>query len=130
MQGIRKQFSVALSAVRAALVAAFTLLSVGASPLAQAVDFTNPDATIIDVRTLGEWQAGHLDGALRIEWQDIQQGVTNLSLAKDQPIYLYCRSGARAGRAEGMLKAEGYTQVYNMGSLGAAAKLSGARIVR
>ena len=127
VQSITKLFPTALTTVLTIVV---MLGFTGFAPASQAVDFTNPDATIIDVRTLGEWQGGHLDGAVRIEWQGIQQGVASLGLDKDQPINLYCRSGMRASRADALLKEKGYTQVHNMGGLDAAAKLTGAKAVR
>lgn len=36
---------------------------------------------------------------------------------KDQPIYLYCRSGGRAGKVKTQLEKEGFTQVFNIGGL-------------
>ena len=41
---------------------------------------------VIDVRTPDEWSSGHLENAMNIEWQDIQN-ITN-SVNKDEKIYL------------------------------------------
>ncbi len=83
---------------------------------------------IIDVRTLDEWENGHLEDAQRIEWQKIESIVD--TVAKDQQIYLYCRSGNRSGMATQLLKDAGYTDVINAGSLEDAAVLLKSNIVK
>ena len=85
------------------------------------------DAIWIDVRTPQEFEADHLEGAEHIPWDGIEKGVTELGLSKEQPIYLYCGSGGRAGRAKESLEAAGYTAVVNAGGLSDARELSGAR---
>ena len=56
-----------------------------------------PDQAVwIDVRTAGEYEQDHLEGALRVPWDGIEKGVTELGLSKDTPIYLYCAVGGRA----------------------------------
>lgn len=112
------------------LLAATTLTLAGCEPVVEAVDFTNPDAVVIDVRTLDEWNGAHLETAVRIDWQNIRQGVASMGLNKDQPIFIYCQSGNRAGKAEKMLLDQGYTAVYNLGGLQDAMRLTGARAVR
>ena len=62
--------------------------------------------TVIDVRTEAEWNTGHLEGALHIEWQDILQLSSDIS--KDEEIFLYCRSGNRSGKATKILLDAGY----------------------
>ncbi len=72
---------------------------------------------IIDVRTLEEWNQGHLASAKRIEWQDVSQKIKSLNLKKDTKIILYCRSGNRAEKAKVILNNLGYINVINAGSL-------------
>ena len=45
---------------------------------------------IIDVRTIDEYNSGHIENSLNIEWQAIDE--INESIAKDEKIYLYCLS--------------------------------------
>ncbi len=68
---------------------------------------------IIDVRTDAEWAAGHHPDAVHIKWQQIVTGTNKLSVDKDQPIVLYCRSGNRAGKAKKLLEKAGYSKVVN-----------------
>jgi phage shock protein E len=85
---------------------------------------------IIDVRTLEEWNQGHLASAKRIEWQDVSQKIKSLNLKKDTKIILYCRSGNRAGKAKIMLNDLGYINVINAGSLLEAKVLVGDEVER
>ena len=83
--------------------------------------------TVVDVRTQEEWNRGHLEGALHIEWQDILQLSSDIN--KDEKIYLYCRSGNRSGKATKILEDAGYINVINAGSIQEASKLLGINIV-
>ena len=83
--------------------------------------------TVVDVRTQDEWNRGHLEGALHIEWQDILQLSSDIN--KDEKIYLYCRSGNRSGKATKILDDAGYINVINAGSIQEASKLLGINIV-
>lgn len=78
-------------------------------------DTRNP--VLIDVRTDEEFQAGHADTAIHIPYEEIADRINALQLAPDQPIYLYCHSGRRAGIALDTLSDLGYTRLTNLGSL-------------
>ena len=82
---------------------------------------------IIDVRTIEEWNTGHLDGAIHIEWQDILK-ISN-TVAKDKKLYLYCRSGNRSGKATKMLNEIGFSQAINAGSITKAKELLNRDII-
>ena len=88
---------------------------------------TSMSVTVVDVRTQDEWNRGHLEGALHIEWQDILQLSSDIN--KDEKIYLYCRSGNRSGKATKILEDAGYINVVNAGSIQEASKLLGINIV-
>lgn len=69
-------------------------------------------ALIIDVRTNQEFIDGHLPNAINIPHGDIAQ-LEKIAPDKTQPIFLYCRSGHRAGLAEQTLKKQGYKNIFN-----------------
>ena len=82
---------------------------------------------IVDVRTVEEWNTGHLESAIHIEWQDI---LTISDIAtKDKKIYLYCRSGNRSGKATKILNDAGYLQAVNAGSISKAKELLNRDII-
>ena len=87
------------------------------------------NALIIDVRTLKEWQEGHLASAQHMPLQNIAEQSTMLLPEKSQKIYLYCRSGNRSGKAKIILQQLGYSNVINAGGLNAASKLLGDGII-
>jgi len=64
----------------------------------------------IDVRELDEWLQGHLEGAKHLPLSQLKKGLIPTDLPKDQPLYLYCRSGGRAKIAKSLLIAT-YPQV-------------------
>lgn len=85
---------------------------------------------LIDVRTLAEWKEGHLDGAILIPHDQIEQKITEVVSDKKTKIYLYCRSGRRTGIALDILKKVGYVDVINLGTQEEAAKILNIRIIK
>jgi len=71
-------------------------------------------ATLIDVREQVEWDAGHIAGSVFIPLGVVLQEVTSAVPDRDTEIVVYCRSGARSGRATAGLMQLGYTNVVNM----------------
>lgn len=74
---------------------------------------------VIDVRTLEEFESGHIEDSSNIEWQEISSITDNIN--KDQKIYLYCRSGRRSQNATNILIDLGYKDVTNLGGIKDAA---------
>ena len=74
---------------------------------------------VIDVRTLEEFESGHIEDSSNIEWQEISS-ITD-TINKDQKIYLYCRSGRRSQNATNILIDLGYKDVTNLGGIKDAA---------
>lgn len=69
---------------------------------------------LIDVRTPGEFNSGHLKQAANIDYNDRKFLMEVRSLDKNKPTYIYCRSGGRSAGAMEKMKAEGFTKIYNM----------------
>lgn len=69
----------------------------------------------IDVRTKGEYDSGHKEGALHHDIMDMMEGKFP-DLPKDSEIILYCESGNRSMMAQGMMQNAGFTNVTNGGS--------------
>jgi phage shock protein E len=73
-------------------------------------------ARLLDVRTAGEFAAGHLPGALIIPLGELERRLDSLG-AKDRPIVVYCHSGQRSGLAKRLLLANGFTAVHDLGAM-------------
>ncbi len=73
-----------------------------------------PSAILVDVRTLDEYNEGHIPGAVHIDvlQSDFQAKVQQLDLT--QPIYVYCHSGGRSARAASMIRNMDVIQIYNL----------------
>ena len=68
---------------------------------------------LIDVREADEWAVAKLSQAELIPLSQFQQRAPT-ELAPDDPLVLYCHHGMRSSRAQGYLKAQGYTNVLNL----------------
>tara|TARA_Y100000746_G_C15268725_1_gene352717 strand:- start:265 stop:576 length:312 start_codon:yes stop_codon:yes gene_type:complete len=83
---------------------------------------------VIDVRTDDEFNSGHVESAINIEWQDIFS-VANM-IDEDDQVFLYCRSGNRSQKATNILIDIGYKNVINLGSLKDASEFLNEKIVQ
>lgn len=88
------------------------------------------EITLVDVRSLEEVKTGIIQDAIHIEWTVIEEEIINIDVSKDHPIFLYCRSGNRSGKAEKILEKLGYTNITNAGSIQDAAKKLDKKIVK
>lgn len=70
-------------------------------------------AVIVDVRSQGEFQSGHLRGSQNIPLDHIQGKAAELK-KKNKPIITVCMSGSRSRMAEGILRRAG-VEAYNGG---------------
>jgi phage shock protein E len=87
----------------------------GIKPKADLRVLLKEGATIIDVRSKGEYAGGHIRGSVNIPLNVLGN---NLSKFKDKnaPIITCCASGMRSASAKSILKGAGYTNVHNGGS--------------
>lgn len=70
---------------------------------------------LVDVRTPKEFKAGHIKRATLINFFDESfKEVSTKKLNKNQPVYLYCRSGGRSAKAAKMYTNAGFKKVYNL----------------
>lgn len=74
-------------------------------------------ALLIDVRTPGEFAAGHVEGAINVPLDQLTEKIGRRAKKKSTPIIVYCHSGSRSGMAKKLLLRQGYEQVVNGGSL-------------
>lgn len=69
---------------------------------------------LLDVRTPGEYEAAHIPGAELIPVQELSARAGEIDAYKNEPVYVYCRSGNRSRSASQILLDKGFTQVYNL----------------
>ena len=73
-----------------------------------------PNAPIIDVRTLGEFEGGHIANAKNIDWNGTTFEAQIADFDKTQPIFVYCLSGGRSGSAASQMRSAGFKEVYEL----------------
>ena len=70
-------------------------------------------AIILDVRSKGEYQGGHIKGSINIPVDTLKKNLSKLK--KDSRIITCCASGMRSASAKSILKSNGFTEVHNGG---------------
>lgn len=108
----------------AALLALFALAPLAAAPrlpplldekglLALLAD-RSAKVLLLDVRTLEEYDAGHIPGAVLLPYDELAAKFREAD--KGRPIVVYCRSGRRSAIARTTLLGMGYTNVSDFGA--------------
>ena len=72
---------------------------------------------ILDVRTVAEYESGHIPGAICIPNETIGTEKIPELPDKDQLILVYCRSGNRSKQASEKLVKLGYTNIVEFGGI-------------
>lgn len=79
--------------------------------LSQVID---KEVQLVDVRSLKEYNAGHIDDAINIDIADKNNFKKEVSkLDKNKPVYIYCHIGGRSNQASRVLKKLGFKKIYD-----------------
>lgn len=70
---------------------------------------------LLDVRTPGEFNGGHIPGAMNISVETLAGRLSDVP--QGQPIVVYCRSGNRSATASQILADAGYSEIYDLGGI-------------
>jgi phage shock protein E len=104
-------------------IVVFVLLLAGCSTSSNAQDLsvsefsnqvTEAGVITLDVRTPGEFNDGHIEGALLIDFQSGNFENEIASLDKSKTYAVYCRSGNRSGKAVKVMSDAGFPNLYNL----------------
>jgi rhodanese-related sulfurtransferase len=71
------------------------------------------DLNFYDVREEHEYEEDNL-GAILIPLGELPDHLDELEDLKDEEIIIHCRSGARSGKAQAFLEAQGFSNVRNV----------------
>jgi rhodanese-related sulfurtransferase len=117
-------------AIAAALIALFAVTGLAGCSASEPVDVSSY-AAVIDVRTVQEWDEGHLDGAVRMGIADADFTAQLATLDPSADYFIYCRTGNRAGQAIDIMRGLGFTgELVNGGSVSNAAGMTGLPVIR
>ena len=70
------------------------------------------DLQVLDVRDQGEWDEGHIKGAIHIPYYFLEQRLQKLD--NTHPLAVTCASGQRSSLACSILQRHGFTQLFNV----------------
>jgi len=86
----------------------------GIGPNTNYAQLAKKGAIILDVRSQGEFETGHIRESINIPVDQLLNNLHKLQ-EKNKAIITCCASGMRSGSAKSILKSNGYTEVYNGG---------------
>ena len=72
------------------------------------------NAVVLDVRTPKEFAAGHIPGAVNIDWNAADFGKKVAELDKSKTYLVHCAVGGRSAKASDKMTAIQFTNVYNL----------------
>ncbi len=70
-------------------------------------ELTKQGAIILDVRSKGEYEGGHIKGSINIALDQLPNNLSKLK-DKNRPIITCCASGMRSASAKSILLSNGY----------------------
>jgi phage shock protein E len=90
----------------------------------------NGDVVILDIRTPREYKAGHIPGALNVDYRgrDFEERLAQLD--RDQTYVMHCAVGGRSVRALEMFKEHGFRNICHLRSGFEGWKAAGKEVQR
>ena len=72
------------------------------------------DGMLIDLRTPKEYEEGHIEGSVNIDFfaDNFEDEIAKLD--KNKTVYIYCASGGRSGETLKLMKESGFKMVYHL----------------
>ena len=78
------------------------------------IDQSSEPLVLLDVRTVEEFESGHIRNSINIPHEILLSNIDLVSEYNDEPLVVYCRSGKRASRVIEVLKKHGFTNVVDI----------------
>ena len=85
----------------------------------------DPKLEVIDVRKAGEYEAGHVKGAVNVPLDTLTDTAIVASIDDENNLYVHCAGGYRSVIAASLLKRQGYHNLRNV--LGGFAKMKAVK---
>ena len=70
------------------------------------------DALVVDVSSIGDFEAGHIPGAKHVAIGQFDPESKELAKVRDRPVAVVCKNGLVSGQAAKRLRKAGFTRVY------------------
>ena len=69
---------------------------------------------LVDVRTPKEYEDGHIEGAININFNDKNFESLISKVDKSKPVAVYCGRGGRSGKCSNYMIKAGFTKIYDL----------------
>lgn len=83
-------------------------------PVEATAKINHDEAVVVDVRSIKEFQDGHIINAVNIPLNGFTNNIKQLEKHKSKPIIAVCRSGSRSQSACSSLRKAGFESVFNL----------------
>lgn len=78
------------------------------------IDQSSEPLVLLDVRTVEEFESGHIRNSINIPHEILLSNIDLVSEYNDEQLVVYCRSGKRASLVIEVLKKHGFTNVVDI----------------
>ncbi len=90
------------------------LASIEPQALSERVESGDTELLVLDVRSAGEFDEGHIPGAVNIPYDAISERIAELGPVGERDVVVYCRSGRRSAIALAALKEAGFSRLFHL----------------
>ena len=88
--------------------------SIEPKALGERIAWADQALFVLDVRTTGEYAAGHLPGATNIPHDQLVTRLGELAGARERDVVVYCRTGRRTADALEVLAEAGFKRLFHL----------------
>lgn len=117
LPGVRESYPVQVTAVKIKLTEDIENMGYKKTSGDKAAEMMNGDVIILDVRTIEEYNDGHIKNAVLLPYDEIGALAEETLPDKQALILVYCRTGRRSEIAAKDLVSMGYTAVFDFGGI-------------
>ena len=91
-----------------------TVSDISNKELLQRLNTADDMLVVLDVRSAQEYASGHVPRAINIPHDQMIAHLSELRARDNAEFVVYCESGRRAGKAERMLKSDGFINIRHL----------------
>lgn len=76
--------------------------------------FNLEDVQLVDVRTVAEYNRGHIVNSQNIDFHSATFEIDIAKLDKNKPVVLYCQKGSRSAKCADKMEKAGFKLIYDL----------------
>lgn len=83
-------------------------------PAKAVILYNKEDAVFFDMRSQGDFEKGHIPGAINVNDSTIEEKPDSLNKYKSKPVIVYCTNGSTTSKTCQKLEKQGFSNVFNL----------------